>query len=169
MTEADDLAAIEPWIAGIMAPLQPGQRMLLARRLGQFMRRVNAARVAAGVEPEGEPFTPRKPKKERPPKHARKGRIPIRQRGKRGRMFPRVELARNMMVTPGPDQVELAFRPRIAAVAAIHHFGLVAPVDPRIANSISVRYPARRLLGFAPADSEMIMRMALEWMQERGI
>lgn len=166
MREADDLAAIEPWIAGIMAPLAPGQRMILARRIGQYMRKVNAARVAAGIDPDGEPFTPRKPRK---PRRTKPGRTPIRQRRKKDRMFPRIELARNMMVTPSPDAVELAFKPRIAVVAAVHHFGKLAPVDPRIPRSILVRYAARRLLGFAPADVDTIMEMAMQWMETKGI
>ena len=154
MIEADSLAALEPWIAGALAPLSPGQRILLSRRIGAVLRRVNAARVTANLDPDGEPMTPRKARAERPNK---KGRTPVRQRGKRGAMFKRIELARNMVVIPGPDQVALTFKPRVAETAAIHHFGDVAPVNPRIANSISTRYPARRLLGFNPADSEAIL------------
>jgi hypothetical protein len=38
----------------------------------------------------------------------------------------------------------------------VHHFGEEAPVDPRIRNSIRVRYAARRLLGLSEADVRLI-------------
>ena len=169
MTESDDLAAIEPWIDGIMARLQPGQRTMLSRRIGMILRRINAARVMANVDPDGEPMAPRKEKSGRQPQRKKGARVPIRQRGKKGMMFRRIELARNMIVLPGPDQVALTFRPRVAETAAVHHFGDLAPVDPRLPNSIRVRYPARRLLGFAPADSEMILQQIMATLEGKNL
>lgn len=163
---ATDFAALEPWLGSFLSRMQPGRRTMLARRVGQMLRRVNAARVAANLDPDGEPMAVRKQEKGRPPKgRARKGDTPIRQRGKRGLMFKRIELARNMVVTPGTDSVSLSFRPRVAGTAAIHHFGKVAPVDPRIPNSIRVRYTARRLLGFGADDRAALTASALEWLQ----
>jgi phage virion morphogenesis protein len=155
----DDLAALEPWLDGVMSRLEPAQRTTLSRRIGMLLRRVNAARVTANIEPDGDPMAPRKPKAPRPTKVGReaKGDTPIRNRGKRGAMFRRIELARNMVTVPGPDQVLLTFKPRVAETAAVHHFGEVAPVNPRLTNSIRVRYTARRLLGFGPADSDAIL------------
>lgn len=151
----DDLAALEPWVAGIMARMSPGQRMMLSRRIGQALRKINAARVTANRDPDGEAMTPRKARADRPAK--KQGRVKVRDRGKRGAMFKRIELARNMVVIPGQDQVALTFKPRVAETAAVHHFGEVAPVNPRYANSIRTRYPERRLLGFGPADSDLIL------------
>jgi phage virion morphogenesis protein len=166
MIQADDLAAIEPWLAAAMAPLQPGQRLMLSRRIGMMLRKINAARVTANIDPEGNAFTPRKAKAERKPK---KGRVPIRQRGKRGAMFKRIELARNMIVIPGADEVALTFKPRVLQTAAVHHFGEVAPVNPKISNSISTRYPERRLLGFGAADSDLILEQVMTHLEAKGL
>ena len=171
MPEEQGLEALEPWLGGIMARLAPGQQMMLARRVGRLLRMANAARVMANVEPDGTPMQPRKTKTG----HARKGqkgirgKTPIRQRGGKGAMFRRIELARNMVVIPGPGEVVLTFKPRVAETAAVHHFGEVAPVDPRIPNSIRTRYPARRLLGFGAGDSEAILAAAMAFLEGRNL
>ena len=169
MAETDDLAAIEPWIAGIMARFEPGRRMILARRIGMILRKINAVRVNANVDPDGAPMQPRKPKGERPAKPGKNKRTPIRQRGKRGAMFRRIELARNMIVVPGPDEVALTFRPRVLETAAVHHFGEVAPVNPKYANSIRTRYPERRLLGFGPGDSDLILAQIMAHLDGKAL
>jgi len=154
----DDLTALEPWLAGFMARFSPGQQLMLSRRVGRIIRAVNAARVTANVDPDGSAFTPRKPKKQRPSK-----KTPIKARGKKGAMFKRIERARNMAVRASPERVELNFKRRVQQTAEVHHFGEVAPVDPRIPNSIRTRYAERRLLGFGPADSAAILEAVTAW------
>jgi len=150
---SNELDAIEPWIAGYLAKLEPGERVRVARKIGANLRKSNAARIGQNIEPDGAPMEPRKPKKER------KGRL----RKRRGKMFPRTRLIRNMRVRPDQDGVTVDFRQPVAGTAAVHHFGLVDKVDRRIPNSISVRYPRRRLLGFSPEDRELIMDTVVEW------
>jgi phage virion morphogenesis protein len=154
-----DLDALEPWLGGLLAKTAPTQRMALSRRVGQIMRKFNAARVNANVEPNGTPMAPRNPKK---PRKGRKER-----RGKAGRMFKRIELARNMRVTPGADEVSLSFNSRVARTAQVHHFGEEDAVDRRIRNSIRVRYKARRLLGFGPGDREAMLAEIMAWLETR--
>ncbi|WDF71471.1 phage virion morphogenesis protein [Novosphingobium sp. KACC 22771] len=155
----DNLDTLEPWLGGLLAKTEPRQRMALARAVGQIMRRTNAARVMANVEPDGTPMAERKPKKPRKGQKERKG--------KAGRMFKRIELARNMQIQPSADDVTLSFKPRIAQTAKEHHFGLEAPVDRRIRNSIRVRYKARRLLGIAAADREAMLGKVMDWLDKR--
>lgn len=147
-----NLDAIEPWLAGYMAKLEPRQRTKLARGIGKALREINAARIRANVQPDGSAMEPRAPKRDK------RGRL----RQRKGRMFPRTALARNLKVKTGPDEIEVTFRPLVADTAAVHHYGLTAPVDPRIGNSIKVRYPARRLLGFAATDLEAIDEAVME-------
>lgn len=156
----DDLTALEPWLAGFMARFTPGQQMMLSRRVGRIIRTINAARVKANVDPDGLAMAERKPKASRPNK---KGRTPVKGRGKKGAMFKRIELARNMQVRAAPEMVELHFKSHIAKTAEVHHFGEVAPVEPRFPNSIRVRYAERRLLGFGPADSHAILAAVMAW------
>jgi phage virion morphogenesis protein len=160
---ADDLDLLAPWLAGFTARLEPGRRLRLARRIGVLLRQVNAQRVLANVEPDGSPMAARKPRPARAAARKR-GRI----RKTKAAMFRRIELARNMVVRPSAEGVALGFKGRVANTAAVHHFGLEDAVDRRIRNSIRVRYPARRLLGFAEADEAAIMADALAWLQGLG-
>lgn len=156
---SDNLDALEPWLGGLLAKTEPRQRMALARAVGQIMRRTNAARVMANVEPDGSPMAPRNPKKPRKNGKTRKG--------KAGRMFKRIELARNMQVQPSADEVSLSFKSRVAQTAKEHHFGLEGPVDRRIRNSIRARYKARRLLGFGPGDRDALLGEVMAWLDRR--
>lgn len=149
--DAPPLEALEPWLRGYLDRLSPREQGKVARAIGAMLRKANADRIRANVQPDGSPMEPRKAQKDR------RGRI----RKRKGKMFPRIALARNLKVRTRPDEVEIAFTQRIAGAASVHHFGLTAEVDPRIRHSIKVRYVARRLLGFSPADRQAIMDAAL--------
>lgn len=155
-----DLDAFEPWLHDLMSRVSPGRRLSLSRRVGQILRRINALRVAANIEPDGSAMEARKPKKERKGKRSRG-----RSRAASGKMFRRIELARNMRVRAAADHVELGFKPNVAKTAEVHHFGLEDAVDKRVPNSIRTRYPARRLLGFGPGDSDLLLVEVLTWLE----
>ena len=153
-TQADSLDALAPWLGGVLQKLEPGERLGLSRKIGKALRDANAARIRDNVTPDGAPMEPRKSQRDK------RGRL----RKRRGRMFPKTSLARNLRAFARPDEIEVAFRPLVAGTAEIHHYGLAAPVDPKIPNSIRVRYPARPLLGFAPADLEAIDKEVADWL-----
>ncbi|WP_225206233.1 phage virion morphogenesis protein [Novosphingobium huizhouense] len=150
--EAPALERLEPWLAGYMARLEPRERGRLSRKIGKALRDANAQRIRDNVQPDGSPMEPRKPKADK------RGRL----RQRKGKMFPKTALARNLKVQTSAERIELAFTPLVAGTAAVHHYGLTAPVDPATPNSIKVRYPARRLLGFSPADIEAIERAVMD-------
>lgn len=152
MTEQSGLEALEPWLEGIMNRLKPGERLKLARKIGQMLRRRNAQRIAANIQPDGSAMEPRKPRK--------------RGRSRRGKMFQKTRLARNMRVRAQPDQVEVSFKQAVASAAAVHHFGLVDKVE-KTATAPRVRYPSRKLLGIPPEDRDAIMDEALDWLAKR--
>lgn len=157
---ATGLDALEPWLDGYLQKLKPGERMKIARKIGQLLRRRNAERIMANVEPDGSAMAPRRPKVDR------KGR----KRGHhgKGRMFKRIGMARNLKVHAEADQVSLRFAPRVAGTAEVHHFGLADKVDRRIPNSIKVRYAARLLLGIPAEDREAIMTEVFAWLESEG-
>ena len=145
MTDAG-LDHLAPWLEGYLQRLAPSERRKLTRRLAKALRDANARRIRDNVEPDGTPMQPRKSKRDR------RGRL----RKRKGRMFPKAALSRNLRGQARTDELVISFRPLIERTAKVHQFGLEAPVDPRIPNSIKVRYPARRLLGLAPDDIAMI-------------
>lgn len=161
-----DFADLEAWLERAAANLSPQRRAQLARKIGQQLRLSNAARVAANLEPDGTPMVARKPKADGKPRRLK----PKEKRLKsKGRMFPRIELARNMQARASEDHVELSFNPRIAKTAEIHHFGEEAPVEPRYPNSIRVRYPARPLLGVGTGDEQAIVVAGMAFLEGKGL
>lgn len=152
MSDQIGLDAVEPWLAGVMAKLKPAERLRLTRRIGQMLRRVNAERIRANVQPDGTTMEARKPRRDK------RGRI----RGRKGKMFPKIGLARNMRVSARPDEVEISFSPLVAGAAKVHHYGLVDRVEKRN-GAPKIRYPIRQLLGITPADREAIMDEVTKW------
>lgn len=153
MSLDNGLDAVEPWLAGILARLSPGERMKITRKIGQLLRRRNAERIRANVQPDGSPMEPRKPRRDK------RGRV----RGRKGKMFPKIGLARNMRVTARPDEVEVSFSPLVSGAAKVHHWGLVDRVEKE-ADGPSVRFPARHLLGINSDDREEIMAEVMKWL-----
>ncbi len=153
----DDLARIEPWIGALIAKLGPGQRRRLSVKLGQHLRRENAKRIAANVEPDGGAMEPRKPRPQRRAE-VKSGRVK-----KKGKMFPKIRKAQALKVRARPDGVEIGFaNSAIEKTAAEHHFGLRGFVGKGPdGKTIRTQYPARRLLGFGPEDPEAITDLIL--------
>jgi hypothetical protein len=52
--------------------------------------------------------------------------------------------------------------------AATHHFGLVAPVNPKSPRSIRIKYAARPLLGKPAQDVAIVLATALAWVESKG-
>lgn len=137
---------LAPWLEGYLQRLKPTERRKLTRKLAKALRDSNARRIRDNVQPDGTPMEPRKSQRDR------RGRL----RKRKGRMFPKTALAKNLRYRANAEDLEVSFRPLVAGTASVHHYGLTAPVDPRIPNSITIRYPARRLLGLSEADVRLI-------------
>lgn len=154
----DDLTALDEWIGALAARLQPGQRKQLAQAIGRELRRENVRRITANVDPDGASMAPRKPRVDR-----KTGRIKS-----RGKMFPKIRLARNLRVKADPAGVEVGFvNPAIERVAAVHQFGEEGYVGKtRDGRIIRTRYEARRLLGFGRADREKIADLAAQFLAD---
>ena len=157
MSQGDDLALIEPWIGALIAQLKPGARRRLSVKIGQYVRRENAARIAANIEPDGSAMEARKP---REPRRAsvKSGRIK-----KKGKMFRKIAKQKALKVRPQADGVEVSFaNPLIEKTAAEHQFGEVGFVGKTKSGTVvRTRYPARRLLGFGRNDPDAIMDLVL--------
>lgn len=156
---ADDLAELEPFLAAYLNRLGPAQRRRVARKVGEALRRENAKRIAANVQPDGSGMEPRKTRKRM--KDA-KGRIK-----RTGKMFPKIRLAKALRIRATPDEVEIGFyNPMMAQTARAHHFGLTDFVGrTKDGQVIKTKYPERRLLGFSADDVEIITRAAMDLLE----
>lgn len=155
---ADDLAALERFLGPLVERLSPGARIRVARKIGEELRRANARRIAANVEPDGAAMEPRKRRK-----RLTDGKGRIRRTGK---MFPKIRQARSLRITPSPDEVRVGFEsPMIAHTARAHHEGLADYVGrTKDGKVIRTQYPRRRLLGISAADEAAIIDAAMEWL-----
>lgn len=155
---ADDLAELEPYLAAYLNRLGPGHRRKIARKVGEALRRENARRIAANVQPDGSAMEPRKPRK-----RMSKGKGLIKRAGK---MYPKIKLARSMKIRATPDDVSVGFAGMIGRTAAAHHFGREDFVGRSAdGRAIKTKYPERRLLGFSAEDVEIITRAALDLLE----
>lgn len=154
---AEDLELLEPWLESHLAALSPARRTAIARKVGQALRRANAKRIAANVQPDGSKMERRKA---RP-------RLKDREKGKTGRMFPKLRLARAIQIRAGADGVEVGYtNPMIAQNARAHQFGLVDHVGKTAdGKEVRVRYPVRVLLGFAPEDRELVLDAVMQLLE----
>lgn len=150
---SDNFNQLASWVAAIAHRFGDGNMRKIARKIGLALRRTNAERISRNVEPDGSAMEPRKP---RPLRDRKQDRI-----RKKGRMFPRIRLARNMVVDADADQVELTFSGKVAKTAEIHHFGLRDRVA-RFRGAPQVRYPVRELLGFGSGDGDVILATVLD-------
>jgi phage virion morphogenesis protein len=155
-----DLDLLEPWLESHLASLSPARRTALARKVGQVLRRANAKRIAANIQPDGTRMQPRKSRT----------RLKDRERktSRGGRMFPKMRLARSITIKASPDGVLVGYNsPMLAHTARAHQYGLEDHVG-RTADGKEVRakYPVRVLLGFGPEDREMILEAIMQLLED---
>ena len=148
----DELERFENWLAPLIAGLSSGERLKLARNIGQKLRRSQSQRIAAQKNPDGSPFEPRKPQ----PNRDKKGRI-------RRAMFNKMKAARYMRVQATPEAVGIGFTGRVARIARVHQEGLRDRVGR---NGPEVQYPVRQLLGFSNEDAEMMRDAVIEHLEK---
>lgn len=66
-------------------------------------------------------------------------------------MFPKLRTAALLKTEASADEASVYFVDRVQRLAQVHHHGLRDRVNN---HSLLIRYPARSLLSFCPADLE---------------
>lgn len=157
---ADDLTQFDEWFGRIVAGLAPSERQRAALKLGQALRRSNLKRIGENVDPDGQPFEPRKPRLDR------RGRLRQQEGGK---MFRGLRYARHWKIDADAEGVEItAANPIVDRVASVSQFQETITVGRlRGGGKIRVRYPERRLWGFSQEDQQLSIDIAAEMLGER--
>lgn len=140
---ADDLRALEDWAGALLAKLAPKERRQLNQGIARKLRRSQQQRIAAQKNPDGTPYAPRKA---RQPLRSKQGRI-------KQKMFTKLRQARHLKLQSDAGSIALGFLARTARLARVHQYGLR---DRPGKGQADVHYNRRELLGFAPADLDMI-------------
>lgn len=147
---SEDLERLEAWAAPLLQQLQPAQRNRLARKVGIALRRSQQKRIASQQNPDGSPYAPRRAPT---PRRAKAGRI------KRGAMFAKIRQARHLRVRANAQEVSVGFAGRVSRIARIHQEGRADTVG---SGGRKVTYERRLLLGFSPADEQLVRDLILD-------
>lgn len=151
---SEDLQRLEAWVAPLLQRLKPVERNRLARKVGTALRRAQQRRIASQHNPDGSPFAPRRAA---PPRRAKAGRI------KRGAMFVKIRQARHLRVRVTPNEVAVGFTGRVSRIALVHQEGRS---DTVAKGGLKHTYARRKLLGFSPADEQLVRDLILDHLRE---
>lgn len=141
---ANNLEALETWASVLLERLEPGERVKLARSIGQELRRSQQKRVMAQTNPDGSKYAPRKKRDLR----GKQGRI-----RRRLDMFKKLRTASYLKIRGDSNAVTVGFTGRIARIARVHQYGLK---DRAERGAPDIRYDQREVLGFTEADLDLI-------------
>ncbi|MFW8695275.1 phage virion morphogenesis protein, partial [Mesorhizobium japonicum] len=117
--------------------------------LAQQLRRNQQQRVQRQRNPDGSPYTPRKPRKLR----GKQGRI----RRKVG-LFQKIRKVAYLKAKGDANAVSVGFTGRLARIARVHQYGLKDRARP---GAPDTRYARRQVLGFTAADHDLIRETLL--------
>lgn len=140
----NDLIAINDLTSALLRSVAPDARRTLLRQIARDIRKSQSDRIARQVQPDGQPFAPRKATGGK----ARKGRLRDRV------MFKRLRLAKFLKAGAEPGEAWVGFAGRAAAIARVHQEGLN---DVPARGAKKVRYAQRILLGLTDAEQDMIL------------
>ncbi|HWX66035.1 MAG TPA: phage virion morphogenesis protein [Rhodanobacter sp.] len=147
---SDDLVQLEDWANGLLLKLAPAGRRAIALAISRELRHRQQQRIAAQMDPDGATFVPRKARKKL---RGKKGRI------KRDAMFTKLRTAKYLKAKATEAVASVEFTGRAGQIASVHQEGTI---DRVAAYGPRVRYPRRRLLGFAATDRAMIRDVLID-------
>lgn len=134
-------------LAGLITALSPQSRKSLAVAVSKRLRASQQQNIKHQQAPDGTPYAPRKT----PLRNTKR----LRERA----MFSKLRTARYMKAKGSGDEAVVEFVGRVKRMANVHHYGLRDRPSP---HSDPVKYEARPLLGFSPADVKMIETAVVE-------
>ncbi len=137
-----ELSAFDTRLAGLIAALSPQSRKAMAATIAKRLRKHQQQRIKRQVTPEGQPFTPRRPK----PLRAKKGRI-------KREMFAKLRTAKYMKAKGTADDAVVEFTGQVQRMAKVHQYGLR---DRPSVRAKEVQYQARPLLGLDAEDVKIV-------------
>ncbi|MGB8667745.1 MAG: phage virion morphogenesis protein [Serratia inhibens] len=143
----NELNPFDARLAGLIAKLSPQSRKSLAVAVSKRLRTGQQQNIKRQQAPDGTPYAPRKT--------SLRSKKRLRERA----MFSKLRTARYMKAKGSSDDAVVEFVGRVRRMANVHHYGLRDRPSP---HSEAVKYEARPLLGFSPADIKVIENSVVE-------
>lgn len=149
-----DLAELEALAGALLRDVAPAARRTLLRQMAKDLQRSQRERIARQVAPDGTPFPARRGKAVAPADSRFRKRGTIR----RGAMFRRLRLARNLKSGATDTEAWVGFLGRAARIARVHQEG---GVDRPSSGQAPVRYARRELIGVSQGDEARLLDLLL--------
>ncbi len=142
-----ELQALNDYLAPLITKLSDAERRKLEMSIARKVRASQKTRITRQQNPDGSAFVPRK-------KRLRDKKNKI-----KNKMFNLIKTSKYMRIERTSEGVAIGFMNRVANIARVHQYGLRDRVEK---GGPTVKYDSRELLGFTPAELEMIESKVLD-------
>jgi len=142
-----ELQALNDYLAPLLTKLSDAERRKLEMSIARKVRASQKTRITRQQNPDGSAFVPRK-------KRLRDKKNKI-----KNKMFNLIKTSKYMRIERTSEGVAIGFMNRVANIARVHQYGLRDRVEK---GGPTVKYDSRELLGFTPAELEMIESEVLD-------
>ena len=136
-----ELQALNDYLAPLLTKLSDAERRKLEMSIARKVRASQKTRITRQQNPDGSAFVPRKKRLK-----DKKNKI-------KNKMFNLIKTSKYMRIERTSEGVAIGFMNRVANIARVHQYGLRDRVEK---GGPTVKYDSRELLGFTPAELEMI-------------
>ena len=142
-----ELQALNDYLAPLLTKLSDAERRKLEMSIARKVRASQKTRITRQQNPDGSAFVPRK-------KRLRDKKNKI-----KNKMFNLIKTSKYMKIERTSEGVAIGFMNRVANIARVHQYGLRDRVEK---GGPTIKYDSRELLGFTPAELEMIESEVLD-------
>ena len=142
-----ELQALNDYLAPLLTKLSDAERRKLEMSIARKVRASQKTRITRQQNPDGSAFVPRK-------KRLRDKKNKI-----KNKMFNLIKTSKYMKIERTSEGVAIGFMNRVDNIARVHQYGLRDRVEK---GGPTVKYDSRELLGFTPAELEMIESEVLD-------
>ena len=136
-----ELQALNEHLGAMLIQLSDAELRKLEMNIARKIRASQKTRITQQQNPDGSAFVPRK-------KRLRDKKNKI-----KNKMFNVIKTSKYMRIERTAEGVAIGFMNRVANIARVHQYGLRDRVER---DGPTVKYDARELLGFTPAELDMI-------------
>ncbi|OTG61239.1 phage virion morphogenesis protein [Acinetobacter sp. ANC 4204] len=143
-----ELQALNDYLAPLLTKLSDAERRKLEMSIARKVRASQKTRITRQQNPDGSAFVPRK-------KRLRDKKNKI-----KNKMFNLIKTSKYMKIERTSEGVAIGFMNRVANIARVHQYGLRDRVEK---GGPTVKYDSREILGFTPAELEMIESDVLDY------
>ena len=142
-----ELEALTEHLGSMLNQLSDQERRKLEMIIARKLRASQKSRITKQQNPDGSAYVPRK------------FRLRDKKNKIKNKMFNLIKTSKYMRIERTPEGVAIGFMNRVANIARVHQYGLRDRVEK---GGPTVKYDSRELLGFTPAELEMIESEVLD-------